>query len=228
MPSSTRSTSAGRGRSARNTGKRTSTSQKKAADRNASRTTSSVTPTKRTKATKATKGAPAKTAAAKTAAPATESQQVNKYFELRQSSIEGRGGFAIRPIRKGTRIIEYTGQRISHDEADKRYDDGGMGRHHTFLFSIDKSTVIDAAVDGNEARFINHSCAPNCEAIDEKKRIYIEAIRNIAPGEELTYDYAYERDGTEDEDWERIYICKCGAPTCRGTILAPQKKRGRK
>jgi len=220
MPSSTRTTSAGRGRSARNAGSRTSTSPKKAADRSTRRTPSSLTPTK---GAKATKGAPAQTASA-----ATESQKVNKYFELRQSSIQGRGGFAIRPIRKGTRIIEYTGQRISHDEADKRYDDGGMGRHHTFLFSIDRSTVIDAAVDGNEARFINHSCAPNCEAIDEKKRIYIEAIRDIAPGDELTYDYAYERDGTEDEDWERIYMCKCGAPTCRGTILAPQKKRGKK
>jgi len=152
----------------------------------------------------------------------------NKYFELRQSSIQGQGAFAIRPIKRGTRVIEYTGERISHDESDRRYDDTGMGRHHTFLFTIDKSTVIDAAVDGNEARFINHSCAPNCEAVDERKHIYIEAIRDIAPGEELTYDYQYERDGTEDEEWERLYVCKCGAPTCRGTILAPMKKRGKK
>jgi uncharacterized protein len=228
MSPSTRSTPSGRGRSAGKTRKRPSTSGKKTADR-------STKPTKSTKrVTQATQAAPVKrvtrgtSAPAPTVAPTSRGQPVNKYFELRQSSIQGKGGFAIRPIRKGTRIIEYTGQRISHDEADKRYDDGGMGRHHTFLFSIDKSTVIDAAVDGNEARFINHSCAPNCEAIDEKKRIYIEAIRDIAPGEELTYDYAYERDGTEDEEWERIYVCKCGAPTCRGTILAPQKKRGKK
>jgi len=152
----------------------------------------------------------------------------NKYFELRSSAIQGQGAFATRSIRKGTRIIEYTGERISPEDADQRYDDPGMGRHHTFLFSVDKRTVIDAAVNGNEARFINHSCAPNCEAIDERKRIYIEAIRNIAPGEELVYDYAYERDGTEDEDWERLYVCKCGAPTCRGTILAPPKKRAKK
>ena len=154
--------------------------------------------------------------------------KANKYFALRQSDIQGRGAFATRPIKRGTRIIEYTGERISHEEADRRYDDGAMGRHHTFLFSIDSKTVIDAAVDGNDARFINHSCAPNCEAIDERKRIYIEAIRDIAPGEELTYDYAYERDGTEDETWEQLYVCKCGAPTCRGTILAPKKKRGKK
>ena len=164
----------------------------------------------------------------KARAPRAETPQPNKYFELRRSAIQGQGAFATRAIRRGTRIIEYTGERISHDEADHRYDDTGMGRHHTFLFSIDKSTVIDAAVNGNEARFINHSCAPNCEAIDERKHIYIEAIRDIAPGEELTYDYAYERDGTEDEEWERLYMCRCGAPTCRGTILAPQKKRAKK
>ncbi|HUQ83515.1 MAG TPA: SET domain-containing protein-lysine N-methyltransferase [Gemmatimonadaceae bacterium] len=203
MPSSTRS-SAGRGGSKRGTKKKT---------------------TKRAKTTKA-KSVKAKTA--KPAASKVETTPVNKYFELRESTIQGRGGFAIRPIRKGTRIIEYLGERISPKEADNRYDDGKMGRHHTFLFSVDSKTVIDAGVDGNEARFINHSCAPNCEAIDERKRIFVEAIRNIAAGEELTYDYAYERDGTEDEDWERIYMCKCGAPTCRGTILAPPKKRAKK
>src|SRR5262245_17035418 len=95
----------------------------------------------------------------------TSAERANKYFELRQSAIQGRGAFATRPIKRGTRIIEYTGERISHDVADQRYDDGAMGRHHTFLFTIDKSIVIDAAVNGNDARFINHSCAPNCEAI---------------------------------------------------------------
>ena len=151
----------------------------------------------------------------------------NKYFALRDSPIQGRGAFALRPIRRGTRIIEYTGEVISPEEADRRYDDGSMGRHHTFLFSVSRRKVIDAGVDGNDARFINHSCAPNCEAVDERSRIYIEAIRNIALGEELTYDYAYERDGTEDEKWEELYACKCGAPTCRGTILAPKKPRGK-
>ena len=155
-------------------------------------------------------------------------KQANKYFALRRSSIQGKGAFATRPIKRGTRIIEYTGERISPEEADRRYDDGGMGRHHTFLFSVDSKICIDAAVGGNDARFINHSCAPNCEAVDERKHIYIEAIRDIAPGEELTYDYQYERDGTEDEKWEKIYVCQCGAPTCRGTILAPKKKHGKK
>src|SRR5690242_18595937 len=120
----------------------------------------------RSKSTRRRPAAPAR----KRRAPQSKA---NKYFELRRSSIQGRGAFATRAIRKGTRIIEYTGERISPQEADRRYDDGGMGRHHTFLFSIDSKTCIDAAVDGNDARFINHSCAPNCEAIDEKKRIFI-------------------------------------------------------
>ena len=214
MPSSTRSKSAGRGRSARDTRSRTSTSSSKTVKKATRQKTKPVKTAKRPSSS--------------SSAARVTTQPVNKYFELRESSIQGRGGFAIRPIRKGTRIIEYVGERISPEVADTRYDDGRMGRHHTFLFSVDSKTVIDAAVDGNEARFINHSCAPNCEAIDERKRIYIEAIRSIAEGEELTYDYAYERDGTEDEDWERIYMCRCGAPTCRGTILAPPKKRGKK
>src|SRR4030095_10807569 len=77
----------------------------------------------------------------------TPASNANKYFTLRRSSIQGRGAFATRLIKRGTRIIEYTGERISHEEADRRYDDNGMGRHHTFLFTIDKKTVIDAAVD---------------------------------------------------------------------------------
>ena len=178
--------------------------------------------------TRGKKASAVRPARAKGVQPAPPPAIGNKYFLLRSSPIQGRGAFAIRPIRRGTRIIEYTGEVISHDEADRRYDDGTMGRHHTFLFSVSNKKVIDAAVGGNEARFINHSCAPNCEAIDDRSRIYIEAIRDIAPGEELTYDYAYERDGTEDERWEKVYACRCGAPTCRGTILAPKKTRGRK
>jgi len=146
--------------------------------------------------------------------------------------MQGLGAFATEAIPPGVRLIEYTGARLTPEEAEARYPDVPGERHHTYLFAIDdddgKEVVVDAAVDGNEARFINHSCAPNCEAVDERKHIYIEAIRDIAPGEELTYDYQYERDGTEDEEWERLYVCKCGAPTCRGTILAPMKKRGKK
>jgi SET domain-containing protein len=142
-------------------------------------------------------------------------------FELRQSPIQGQGAFATRLIRKGTRIIEYTGERITQDEADKRYDDESMSRHHTFLFTLDEDTVVDAAVDGNEARFINHSCDPNCQAFIEGEKIFIYSLRTIQPGEELAYDYAYERVEGMDEESEKLYVCRCGAKTCRGTILAP-------
>jgi uncharacterized protein len=144
-------------------------------------------------------------------------------FELRRSPIQGQGAFATRRIRKGTRIIEYTGERITQEQADERYDDESMARHHTFLFTLDEDTVLDAAVGGNEARFINHSCDPNCQALIEDDRIFIYALRAIAPGEELVYDYAYERVEGMDEESEQLYVCRCGAKSCRGTILAPPK-----
>ena len=150
------------------------------------------------------------------------------YFEIRNSPIQGKGAFALRRIRAGTRLIEYTGEHISYDESDRRYDDSKMRRHHTFLFILDSKTIIDAAVGGNEARFINHSCDPNCEAIIEGKHIYIYSTRTIQPGEELVYDYKYERDTEYDESDEAFYVCRCGSPKCRGTILAPQKKKARK
>jgi len=145
-------------------------------------------------------------------------------YEIRKSRIQGRGAFATRRIRAGTRIVEYVGERITREEADARYDDESMARHHTFLFAVDDDTVIDAAHGGNSARFINHSCDPNCEAVIEDGRVFIEAVKNIQPGAELTYDYAYERNDDHDEESERLYACHCGAPTCRGTILAPKRK----
>jgi hypothetical protein len=145
------------------------------------------------------------------------------YLEIRESAIQGKGAFATRNIRKGTRIIEYTGQRISWRTADKRYDDEKMGRHHTFLFTVDDRICIDGAVNGNEARFLNHSCDGNCEAITDRKRIFIEARRNIRAGDELLYDYQYERTEDHTEEDEKFYACRCGSPNCRGTILAPPK-----
>ena len=147
------------------------------------------------------------------------------YFEIRSSRIQGKGAFALQRIRKGTRLIEYVGEHISHDEADRRYDEDGMKRHHTFLFTLTRKTVVDAAVDGNEARFINHSCDPNCEAVIDSGHIYIESTRTIQPGAELVYDYQYERAADADESDEARYPCRCGSPNCRGTILAPRKKR---
>ena len=149
-------------------------------------------------------------------------------FELRRSEIQGRGAFATRQIRRGQRIIEYTGERIGDDEADRRYDDDKMSRHHTFLFVVDDKTIVDAAVGGNDSRYINHSCDPNCEAVIERKRIFIYALRTIRPGEELAYDYQYERTKDHSAEDEQFYACRCGAPNCRGTILAPPKKPRKK
>ena len=144
----------------------------------------------------------------------------NTYFVIRNSRVHGKGAFALRDIRKGTRLVEYVGESITPEESDKRYDDTNVKNHHTFLFSVDKRKVIDATYGGNEARFINHSCDPNCDAIIEKRRVYIEANRTIRKGEELAYDYNYERTPKTTKADERLYKCLCGADECRGTILS--------
>ncbi|MEO7458231.1 MAG: SET domain-containing protein-lysine N-methyltransferase [Gemmatimonadaceae bacterium] len=149
-------------------------------------------------------------------------EEPNPYIELRTSKIQGTGAFAARDIRKGTRIVEYLGQRISWRTADKRYDDDKMGRHHTFLFTVDDKVCIDGAVKGNSARFLNHSCDGNCEAINDRKRIFIDARRSIKKGEELLYDYQYERTDEHTDEDEKFYACRCGAKKCRGSILAPK------
>ncbi len=149
----------------------------------------------------------------------------NEWFELRRSTIQGLGAFAVRDISKGTRIIEYTGERISNAESDRRYDDAAMARHHTFLFTLNSRTVVDAAVGGNAARYINHSCNPNCEAVIERGRIWIDAIKRIPAGTELVYDYQYEHDESYTDEDLRWYACRCGAPNCRGTIVKVDKRR---
>lgn len=151
----------------------------------------------------------------------------NKYFEVRHSRIHGYGGFATRKIRKGTRIVEYQGERISNKEADLRYGDSDP-HDIILLFVVDKRTIIDAGVNGNDARFINHSCEPNCEAVDDKGRIYLEATRTIQPGEELVYDYNLTREAGDDGKEDADYACRCGTPSCRGTMLEPRPKRKRK
>lgn len=144
-------------------------------------------------------------------------------FEIRESSIHGNGAFATQRIPKGTRLIEYTGERLTPEEASARYPDEPGALQHTFLFAIDDDIVIDAAVNGNDARWINHSCNPNCDAIVELGRIWIESIRIIEPGEELSYDYALVLDEPHTAAAKRRFPCSCGSTKCRGTLLA--KKR---
>jgi SET domain-containing protein len=139
-------------------------------------------------------------------------------FEVRRSRIQGRGVFATRAIRPGKRLIQYVGQAISHEEADRRYDDRN-GRHHTFLFVLDDETVLDAKRGGNDARFINHSCEPNCQTVIEDGEIWVEAIKPIAADQELVYDYRFEWDDAYEPEDVRYYACRCGSTKCRGTIL---------
>lgn len=145
-------------------------------------------------------------------------------IEVRNSPVHGRGVFAVAPIKKGARIIEYLGDRVSHDAADKRYEDHDESDNHTFLFIVDKHTVIDAGVGGNDARFINHQCKGNCESVIENRRVFIDATRDIAPGEELGYDYEIGREKDDPPNVDEIYACRCGSPQCRGTMLWPPKK----
>jgi uncharacterized protein len=130
-------------------------------------------------------------------------------IEVRRSGVHGLGVFAAKAIRKGTRIIEYVGERVSHDEADRRYEEKDANDSHTFLFIVDSKTVIDAGTDGNDARFFNHSCDPNCESTVEKKRVYIEAIRDIEPGTELTYDYQIYREEGDPDNIDEVFACRC-------------------
>jgi hypothetical protein len=147
---------------------------------------------------------------------------------VRDSNVHGRGVFATRRIEKGERIVEYLGERVSHDEADRRYELKDENDSHTFLFIVDSKTVIDAGTEGNDARFFNHSCDPNCESVVEKRRVFIEALRGIEPGEEMTYDYQIYRDHDDPENIDEIFACRCGFANCRGTMLwppEPKKKR---
>ena len=145
-------------------------------------------------------------------------------YKIRKSPIQGRGAFATRKIRKGERIVEYKGERISDAVADRRYPEPKAGEHHhTFLFELDDGRVIDATYGGNSARFINHSCDPNCETVEEDARIFINAARDIQRGEELAYDYWFILDEPHNAATKKLYPCACGSRKCRGTILG--KKR---
>jgi uncharacterized protein len=144
---------------------------------------------------------------------------VRQSLSVRRSRIHGRGVYARVPIPDWTRIIEYCGERITTAESDARYPDDDSTPYHTFLFEIDDEFVVDAAFGGNAARWINHSCDPNCEVVLEDGRLYIEAIRDIAPGEELTYDYNFILPVRHSPAMKRRYPCSCGSAVCRGTML---------
>jgi SET domain-containing protein len=155
-------------------------------------------------------------------APSTDSRRI----QIRRSGVHGKGVFALRDIAEGEAIIEYVGAIISWKEAQRRHPHDPGDPNHTFYFHIDENRVIDALVGGNSSRWINHSCDPNCEADEQDGRVFIKALRNIAAGEELNYDYGLIIDERYTPKLKAEYPCWCSAKQCRGTLLAP-KRRGR-
>lgn len=144
-----------------------------------------------------------------------------KYFTVKRSKIAGRGAFATAPIRKGAIIIEYAGYWVTPEEEEAHYKDDQSLDHHTFLFYVDKSKTIDASYNGNEARFLNHACDPNCETVIRNRRVFIKAIKPIDVGEELVYDYSFIFWGPLEKNWKIRYRCRCGSSKCRGYMLDP-------
>jgi SET domain-containing protein len=124
------------------------------------------------------------------------------------SHIDGTGVFAAQPIKKGIRILEYIGEKISRQEATER-----LARGNVYVFFFDTRYDIDGNTPENIARYINHSCEPNCEAEIIGDSIWIIALRDIRAGEELSYDYGYELDDYEQRP------CRCGAKNCCGYIV---------
>jgi SET domain-containing protein len=145
-------------------------------------------------------------------------------IQVRRSGVHGKGVFALRTIDEGSEIIEYIGERISWKEALKRHPHDPSDPNHTFYFHIDDKHVIDAAVGGNAARWINHACTPNCEADETDGRVFIKALRDIQPGEELFYDYGLVIDDRYTPKLKKQFECRCGTPDCRGTMLAPKRR----
>ncbi len=147
------------------------------------------------------------------------------YFKVRNSKVHGNGVFAARKIPAGARIIEYQGKRITEKQAEKRFGQDPENPHHTFFFSLESGKLIDGGDEGNDARWINHSCEPNCEAQEEKGRVFIQAMRDITRGEELNYDYGLVIDEKMSKALKKAYECRCGSAECRGTMLAIKKKK---
>ena len=142
---------------------------------------------------------------------------------VRRSGVHGKGVFAAQPLRAGERLLEYKGPRISWKEAVRRHPHNPDEPNHTFYFALEDGRVIDGNVDGNSARWINHSCAPNCEAEEIDGRVFIQALRDISADEELFYDYGLVIDERQTKKLKKEYACRCGARKCRGTMLAPKR-----
>jgi SET domain-containing protein len=162
-----------------------------------------------------------------TTTPSSKSREQSPPCKVQRSPVHGNGVFATRKIEAGDRIIEYTGERIDWPEALRRAEASGGPVNHTFYFSLDDGNVIDGGSDGNDARWINHACEPNCEAYEEDGRVFIHALVDIEPGEELNYNYALVYEARHTPALKRAFECRCGTPGCLGTMLAPKKRKSR-
>lgn len=153
-------------------------------------------------------------------------------FAVRDSKIHGKGVFALVDIPKGELIAEYVGKRIPWSRALKMPALDPENPNHTFFFDLDGTTVIDGNQGGNSSRFINHSCSPNCEALQEERRgedrVFVHAMRAIKAGQELFYDYALMVNGRITEKTKKEFACFCGSRNCRGTMLAIKDKPKKK
>jgi SET domain-containing protein len=158
-------------------------------------------------------------------APEPVSNSRRPPFVVRYSPIHGRGVFATRKIAAETCLIEYEGVRITEKQAAKRHGSDPDNPHHTFFFSLETGKLIDGGDGGNDARWINHGCEPNCEAREENGRVFIYALRDIQRGEELNYDYGLIVEERHTRALKLAYECRCGAPTCRHTMLAPKRRK---
>jgi SET domain-containing protein len=145
-------------------------------------------------------------------------------YLVKQSKVHGTGVFARRAIAAGDCIIEYVGERIEWPEALKRSAQADGPLNLTYFFSLNDGRVIDGGSNGNEARFINHSCEPNCEALEhDDGRVYIYSLQEIARGEELSYSYPLIYEGRHTPAVKRAFECRCGAESCSGTMLMPKR-----
>jgi SET domain-containing protein len=149
-------------------------------------------------------------------------------IQTRRSGVHGKGVFAAQDVAEGETLIEYLGEVITWKEALRRHPHDPAQPNHTFYFHIDDKRVIDGKVDGNAAKWINHSCDPNCEADEVDGRIFIKALRAIPAGQELNYDYGLIIDLPYTPELLADFPCWCGSANCRGTLLSPKDEDEKK
>ena len=146
---------------------------------------------------------------------------MEKLWYKKKSSLHGSGLFALSNIKKSYQVIQYIGDKVTKKEGDKRADiqikkaEKNLKTGMVYVFELNKRYDIDGGVLHNHARFINHSCDPNCEVEITNNEIWISSIKNIKKDEELTYNYGYPFDSDFEE-----HICKCGTKKCVGYILS--------